>query len=514
MALVDQFEASACQFATKTAVVDAGGRLTYAQLAVEVTRLCAVLERLGAVSGDRIVMQVTNSREAVVTIWAVLRLGAVLVPLHAVSRAEGLLPAVRDSDPRWAIIGSEQYGGLDALAEAAGSLERAMVWSSGKAGLWDTDVRCVACSLEGDVRPVAESPHGSRSVDQALAMILYTSGSTGAPKGVMLTHGNMAAAVGAVNAYLKIDERDVLYSALPLSSSYGIYQPILGLAIGSTVVLDRSFAFPAKSLEMMAVERATVFAGVPTMYAWLARSTILDRYDLSGLRIMTRAAAPLPLAHARRVRERLPQARLFVMYGQTECKRISYLDPVEFDRRPGSVGRGMPAQELGVVDDEGRRVAPGETGELVVSGPHVMQGYWGKPDETARKLRPIAGDDRHWLHTEDLFRIDVDGYLYFVGRRDEIFKVGGHKVSPAEIEEILVQMPGIAEAAVIGVPNAEWGQVVKAFVVAAGDAVPTAELVIRFCAQRLRGFMVPKAVAFVKQLPKTESGKVRRRDLA
>ena len=143
-----------------------------------------------------------------------------------------------------------------------------------------------------------------------------------------------------------------------------------------------------------------------------------------------------------------------------------------------------------------------------------MQGYWGKPDETARKLRPIAGDDRHWLHTEDLFRIDVDGYLYFVGRRDEIFKVGGHKVSPAEIEEILVQMPGIAEAAVIGVPNAEWGQVVKAFVVAAGDAVPTAELVIRFCAQRLRGFMVPKAVAFVKQLPKTESGKVRRRDLA
>jgi acyl-coenzyme A synthetase/AMP-(fatty) acid ligase len=288
---------------------------------------------------------------------------------------------------------------------------------------------------------------------------------------------------------------------------------LLGLAVGATIVLDRSFTFPAKSLELMAAERATVFAGVPTMYAWLARSTILERYDLGSLRILTSAAAALPMAHAQRVRERLPAARLYVMYGQTECKRISYLEPEEFERRAGSVGRGMPFQDLAVVDEQGLRVAAGETGELVVTGPHVMQGYWGRPEETARKLRPIEGDARRWLHTEDLFRLDEDGYLYFVGRRDDVFKVGGHKVSPAEIEEVLVRIPGVVEAAVVGVPDAEWGQAVKAYIVPAETGAPTPEAVMRQCAERLRAFMVPKSVEFLAQLPKTESGKIRKRDL-
>jgi len=513
MALVDQFETSARRRPDGTALVDARGRLTYAQLLDQVARFLAMLEALGVAPGDRIVMQVTNSREAAVTVWAVLRLGAVLVPLHSISRAEGSLAVVRDCNPRWAIIGSEQYAGLDALTSGAESLRGVAVWSSGRPGPWDNDARCVTCALAVEASTVVDALRASKLADESLAAILYTSGSTGEPKGVMLTHGNMAAAVSAVNAYLGLGDSDVLYSALPLSSSYGLYQLILGLAVGATVVLDRSFAFPAKSLELMAAERATVFAGVPTMYAWLAHSTILERYDLGSLRIMTSAAAALPLAHARRVRERLPQARLFVMYGQTECKRISYLEPDDFDRRPGSVGRGLSRQELAVVDDNGFRVGPGETGELVVAGPHVMQGYWGKPEETARKLRPIQGDDRPWLHTDDLFRMDVEGYLYFIGRRDDVFKVGGHKVSPAEVEETLVRMPGVVEAAVTGVPDAEWGQVVKAFVVTGEEAAPTAEDVIRFCAQRLRGFMVPKSVTFVKQLPKTESGKVRRRDL-
>lgn len=296
MALVDQFETSARRRPGATAIVDVGGRLTYAQLHSQVTQFLAMLESLGVAPGDRIVMQVTNSREAAVTVWAVLRLGAVLVPLHSVSRAGGPLAVVRDCNPRWAIIGSEQYAGLDALAGAAESLKGVVVWSSGRPGLWNADVRCVTCALEIEAHPMFDAPRlrASKLADESLAAILYTSGSTGEPKGVMLTNGNMAAAVSSVNAYLGLDERDVLYSALPLSSSYGLYQLILGLAVGATVVLDRSFTFPAKSLELMATERATVFAGVPTMYAWLAHSTILDRYDLGCLRIMTSAAAALP----------------------------------------------------------------------------------------------------------------------------------------------------------------------------------------------------------------------------
>ena len=519
MALTDLFEIAARSRPTRKAVVDWRASLEYAGLAVEANRLARALQARGLASGDRVVMQVTNSVEAAITTWAVLASGGVLVPLHAVQRGEALLPVLRDCTPRWAVLGAEQQGTLAQLAMASPDLQGAFCWAGTRPSAatvedprlerWAQDGGADACSTAHSERTSQhEVPR-----DDSLAAILYTSGSTGEPKGVMLTHGNMCAAVRAVNAYLRLDDGDVIYSPLPLSSSYGLYQLLLGLAIGATVVLDRSFTFPAKSLELMARERATVLAGVPTMYAWLARSTILDRYDLSRLRIMTSAAAALPAAHAQRVRERLPGARLYVMYGQTECKRISYLEPDEFPRRPGSVGRGMPFQDLAVVDEQGRRVAAGETGELVVTGPHVMLGYWGRPQETARKLRPIQDDPRRWLHTEDLFRIDADGYLYFVGRRDEVFKVGGHKVSPAEIEEVLVRIPGVLEAAVVGVPDPEWGSVVNAFLVPADEGAPSVDAILRECARHLRPFMVPKAVEFLAQLPKTESGKVRKRDL-
>jgi acyl-coenzyme A synthetase/AMP-(fatty) acid ligase len=249
------------------------------------------------------------------------------------------------------------------------------------------------------------------------------------------------------------------------------------------------------------------------MFAWLGNTPILEKYDLSGLRILTSAAAALPIEHARRVRERLPHARLFVMYGQTECKRISYLEPEDFDRKAGSVGRGIPYQEHAVIDEGGRRVQPGEIGELAVSGPHVMRGYWRDAQGTARKLRPIANSERTWLHTDDLFKVDVDGYLYFMGRRDDILKIGGNKVSPREIEELLCQIPAVSEAAVIGMPDDVWGQAAKAYVALKDGATFTEQEVIQYCTPRLRGFMVPKQVVFVRSLPKTESGKIKKRDL-
>lgn len=519
MALIELFEAAARRRPTYRAVVDTRLALDYAALSVEANRLARALLARGLAPGDRVVMQVTNSAEAAVTAWAVLASGGVLIPVHAVLRGEGLSAVLRDCTPRWAVLGAEQQGTLAQLAVASPGLRCAFGWTGPRATTGaSANPRLESWSLGGGVG-ASEGAHPEPMTglavprDDSLAAILYTSGSTGEPKGVMLTHANMSAAVRAVNAYLHLDDSDVIYSPLPLSSSYGLYQLLLGLAIGATVVLDRSFTFPAKCLELLVREGATVLAGVPTMYAWLARSTILERYDLSKLRIMTSAAAALPLAHAQRVRERLPGARLYVMYGQTECKRISYLEPDEFARRPGSVGRGMPFQDLAVVDEQGRRVAPGETGELVVTGPHVMQGYWGRPEETLRKLRPIDGDTRRWLHTEDLFRIDPDGYLYFVGRRDDVFKVGGHKVSPAEVEEVLVRIPGVLEAAVVGVPDPEWGRAVNAFLVPAEEGAPSVDAVLRECARQLRSFMVPKALEFLTALPKTESGKVRKRDL-
>jgi long-chain acyl-CoA synthetase len=240
---------------------------------------------------------------------------------------------------------------------------------------------------------------------------------------------------------------------------------------------------------------------------------MLEKVDLSSVRILTSAAAALPTEHARRVRARLPNARLFVMYGQTECKRISYLEPDDLERKAGSVGRGIPHQEHAVIDEEGRRVGSGEIGELAVSGPHVMRGYWRDPEGTARKLRPIADSNQIWLHTDDLFRTDDDGYLYFVGRRDDILKIGGNKVSPREIEDLLCQLPAVAEAAVIGMADDVWGQAAKAYLVLRDGTACTEEEVIRYCTSRLRGFMVPKQVVFIRAMPKTESGKIKKRDL-
>jgi amino acid adenylation domain-containing protein len=499
------FEAAAWLHATKPAVVTPERRLSFGQLRSEAQALAAVFRGLGLQRGDRVAIVLPNTVDAAVTIWGVWAAGGVVIPVHAALRGEGLQAVLRDADPRWAVTAGELALSFAAMREALPGAGRLLVWSPRPDAV---DVLPLAPGTQGDAAP---GPAGGDATD--VAALIYTSGSTGEPKGVMLSHANMAAAMLAVNAYLRLESSDIVYSPLPLSSSYGLYQLLSSLSLGATIVLDRSFAFPARSLALLAAERATVLAAVPTMYAWLATSPRLTEFDLSSLRILTSAASSLPVEHARRVRERLPQARLYVMYGQTECKRISFLDPDDLERKPGSVGRGMPFQEHAVVDEEGRPVAAGESGELVVRGPHVMVGYWRKPELTAWKLRSCATPGETWLHTDDLFRLDEDGFLYFVGRRDDILKVGGHKVSPREVEEVLCQMPGVREAAVIGMPDEAWGEAVRAFVVQGEGAALDAAAVQRFCSARLRGFMVPKAVDFLRDLPKTESGKVKKREL-
>jgi long-chain acyl-CoA synthetase len=506
--------ASALVHTNKTAVVAGDVRLSYAQLQAEALRLAGALRHAGALAGHRVAMMIANSAEAAVSAWAVLEAGCVLVPIHAGSRKAALQSVLDDCEPHWIISSAELSGALAAISPSSESPPRVFLWLSGGASNVRMPPDRVVCwSFSNEPGESVPENGVSDATPQSLAALLYTSGSTGEPKGVMLTHSNMLAAVRAVNAYLHWESSDIIYSALPLSSSYGLYQLLSGLAVGATVLLDRSFAFPLRSLALVASEKATVFAGVPTMYAWLASSGVVEAHDLRALRILTSAAAALPIEHSRRIRTLLPWARLFVMYGQTECKRISYLDPADLDRKPGSVGQGLPFQQHAIVDDHGVAVATGGIGELVVSGPHVMQGYWRKPLPSEHKLKPIHGSAQVWLHTDDLFRSDEDGYLYFMGRRDDLLKIGGHKVSPREVEEVLCQFPEVREAAVVGAPDATWGQVVRAFLVCNEQASVTPEEVIRFCNSRLPGYMVPRSVVLVHELPKTESGKVRKRDL-
>lgn len=461
--LHELFRAATVKHRSKQAVIDTSRRITYGELEDQSLAFAARLRESGARGGDRVAICLPGGVDAAIALWGSLEAGAVVVPVHAALRGEALAAMLEDADPAWLI------------------------------------------SAPGAITPrTCTSGEDSRG----LAALLYTSGSTGTPRGVMLTHGNMTAALGMVNDYLEIGPQDIIHSALPLSSSYGLYQLLIGLASGATVVLDQGFAFPASCLARMQREQATVVAAVPTMLGWMARSPLLERHDLSRVRLVTSAAAALPAAHALALKRRLPQARVCVMYGQTECKRISYLDPDELEAHPDSVGRGLKGQDHRVIDADGKSVRPGEVGELIVRGPHVMRGYWRRPDESARKLRKLGSDAESWLFTGDAFTVDAAGLLRFAGRKDEIMKIGGHKVSPAEIESVLCQIPEVLEAAVVGVADEQWGQVAAAFVVKMDGSSLHADDVRRYCSQRLRGYMVPRVVVFRNSLPKSASGKI------
>jgi acyl-CoA synthetase (AMP-forming)/AMP-acid ligase II len=258
-------------------------------------------------------------------------------------------------------------------------------------------------------------------------------------------------------------------------------------------------------------ERVTGFPLVPTISALLLQMD-LGKYDLSSLRYVTNTAAALPTAHILELRQRLPHVRLYSMYGLTECKRVSYLPPEQIDRRPTSVGRGMPNEEVYVIDEQGNRLVSG-IGELVIRGSNVMKGYWELPEETARMLRPGPLPGEMVLHSGDLFRMDEEGYLYFVGRKDDIIKTRGEKVSPREVENVLYELAGVAEAAVVGVPDAVLGQAVKAVLTLRDGATLGEQDVLRHCSRRLENFMVPKLVEFREAMPKTSTGKIDKKTL-
>jgi acyl-CoA synthetase (AMP-forming)/AMP-acid ligase II len=350
-----------------------------------------------------------------------------------------------------------------------------------------------------------------KNLDIDLAAIVYTSGSTGEAKGVMLSHRNMLSACASISTYLEIAEDEVILGLLPLAFDYGLYQMIMAARAGACLVLERSFAYPAKVLRVMVDEEVTAFPGVPTIFAMLGQLTNLADYDFSKIRCVTNTAAALPLKHISLLKRLFPTARIYSMYGLTECKRCTYLPPRDLDRKPTSVGIAIPNTELWLVDEVGRRVMePHVVGQLVIRGATVMQGYWGKPEATAEKLKsgPLPGE--HVLYTGDYCKLDEEGYLYFVGRMDDVIKSRGEKVAPKEVEAVLFDIEGVREAAVIGAPDEVLGQVVKAFVVLEPGVTLTEKEIMRACQERLESFMVPKHVSFVTDLPKTETGKIKK----
>jgi amino acid adenylation domain-containing protein len=493
----------------KVALVSGGRRLTYSQVERGANQLAHALIDRGVTRGDRVLLLLANGPELVMGIFAALKAGAAFVVVNPTTKAEKLAYLLRDSGAR-ALLTSSGRAPLAAQLLATQPLLRSAAISTGTAssevlphGLWPWEETC------GRMPTV---PPANRSVDLDLACLIYTSGSTGEPKGVMSDHSNMVFAAESIIEYLGNTAEDVVLGVLPLSFSYGLYQLLMTFHFGGRLVLERGFAYPGEILRQIGAEGVTGLAGVPTLFSVLL-SMDLSEFDLTSVRYLTNAAAALPPAHIQRLRQAFPHARLYSMYGLTETKRTLFLAPEELDRRPDSVGKAIPGTEVWLEDDSGKRLGPGEVGELVVRGRHVMRGYWGDPRSTAERFPPGPLPGERVCRTGDLFRVDEEGFFYFVSRKDDIIKSRGEKVSPKEIEDVLYRLPEIREAAVIGVPDPMLGQAIKAFVVVNGEGLTEADI-LRHCRAHLEDLLVPQVIELRAELPKTLSGKIRKAELA
>ena len=505
MLLQQLFETTVSRVPDKVGLVTGARRYTYRELDALSARLAASLRRLGVKRGDRVTIFADNGVEVVVGVFGALKAGAVFMPVNSLTKSDKLAYLLNDSRAA-CLVTTQVLRGIWDQALARNTSVRACLVS----GLRSADADARLKSYDEAVAGDPGNPQLTLTIDQDLASIIYTSGSTGEPKGVMLTHLNMVSAARSVNGYLGMTGEDVIMCALPLAFDYGLYQILMGFMVGATIVLEHSFSFPVKILETMATQGVTVFPGVPTMFSMIMGLDNLSRFDLRRLRMITNTAAALSERHIQELRALFPQATLFSMYGLTECKRVTYLPPEQLDIRPTSVGRGMPNEEVYLVDDGGQRLPNGSTGELVVRGSNVMRGYWEKPEHTARRLKPGPHPGEMVLCSGDVFRTDEEGYLYFVARRDDIIKSRGEKVSPKEVENVLYGLEGVQDAAVVGVPDEVLGQAIKAFVVFRPGCKHSEKDVIRHCQGHLESFMVPKYIAVVAELPKTDTGKIRK----
>ncbi len=504
--LMDLLDAAARMHPQRTALVCDGERLSFETLNARMLQYASGLIGCGVREGDRVVLLMDNSVAMVAWLFAVLRAGAICVPLNPQVKADKLGVILGSCRPT-ALLGHASLATTWRGALAGSSVE-CQVLVIGECALLDPGERSWEALPTGRDAPA----HAARDPQQP-AFISHTSGTTGIPKGVVLSHHSLATITATITGYLGITESDVIFSALPLSFNYGLTQLLVACAAGATLVLERSFTFPVRILQTMAREGATVFPAVPTMYAMLAPLNDFRSAALPSLRLMTSASAPLDPGLGASIRARFPDAPLCEMYGQTECTRISYMPPAQYSQRPGSVGQGLPGQCWWLRDEAGRRLPHGSSGELVVQGDHVMLGYWQDPDATRQKiaLDPTTGE--RVLFTGDLFRSDEVGWLYFVERMDDIIMTRGEKVSPREVERVLQRLPGVAECMVVGVDDPLLGQAVRAYVACMPDVVLEERQVIRHCLSQLESYMAPKSVGFVDALPRTYNGKVRRQPL-
>jgi acyl-CoA ligase (AMP-forming) (exosortase A-associated) len=503
-------QTSASRVPQKEALVHGGQRVTYEEAWRRTSGLAQGLRQAGLQRGERVGIYMDACIPQALSIFAVSRAGGVFVPINGVLFPEQVAHIVQDCGMRGLITTPGKLAALAPVVDQVASLEFVVVTSDGA----PSSIRQKLLHFE-DLE--ALTPPGSwpePSISKDLAAILYTSGSTGKPKGVMLSHANVMAGSTIVSTYLEIKAQERILAVLPFSFDAGLNQLMTAVQQGATCVL-LNFVFARDIVRMLIKEQITGLAGVPTLWSLLAQpNSTLTKQPLPYLRYITNTGGAMPQSVLAVLRHALPTTKIYLMYGLTEAFRSAYLPPSELERRPTSMGKAIPDTEILVINEHGQLCKPGEPGELVHRGPTVSMGYWGRPEDTARALRPNPllppemGDCERVCYSGDLVKMDEDGFLYFIGRRDTLIKSSGYRISPTEVEEVLFQSGRVRHAAVIGIPDEVLGQAIKAFVVPKDGESIAADDLLSFCGEHMPRYMVPKMIEFLEELPKTSSGKV------
>jgi len=468
----------------RIALVAGDERLTYSAFRDRVTALSTRLVEAGLARGDRVAVLLPKSIGECVALFAIAQAGAAFVPIHPSLRPSQVRHIVEDCGARILVTEPALRSILgDTLAVSA-----------------ETAAESILLTL-----PDWDGP----SPPEDLAAILYTSGSTGLPKGVMLSHANLIAGTRIVRTYLGITPEERILSVLPLAFDYGLNQLLTTVEQGACLVL-LDVRFGDEVVRAIETHRITGLAGVPTLWTLLTRAAPrLAKADLSSLRYITNSGGGVPRETVARLRQALPHTRIVLMYGLTEAFRSTWLPPEELDARPGSMGRAIPETEIFAVTADGRRTRPGETGILMHRGPTVSLGYWNRPDETAKVLvpDPLAPLGPPLCRSGDLVIEDAEGYFTFVGRDDAMIKTSGFRVSPGEVEAALMATGAFSAVAVIGLPDPSLGQRLHAVGIPVPNSPPL-DAILRAVRESVAPHMVPRTVETVSALPVTPNGKV------
>ncbi len=464
--------------------------LNYAALDVASAHLSGLLGERGITRGDRVGIMLPNIPHFPVCYYGALRAGAIVVPMNVLLKRREVAYYLKDS-------GAKLLFAWEGFAEEA------------QAGAAEAGAECIIVTIAGFVELVGSAPADNSVADVEdgdTAVLLYTSGTTGQPKGAELTHANLSSNAEGSRGLFGLGSEAVVLGALPLFHSFGQTCGMNAtLGGGGTLTLVPRFE-PGKALEVMQRDAVNVFEGVPTMYGALLHHPERERYDVSALRLCGSGGSALPVELMRNF-EAAFDCKVLEGYGLSESSPVASFNHADRERKPGSIGTPITGVQMRVVDDDRAEVETGEIGEIVIKGPNVMKGYWQRPEATAETI--VDG----WLYTGDMARVDEDGYFFIVDRKKELIIRGGYNVYPREVEEVLYEHPSVREAAVLGIPHDEYGEEIGAAVSLTDDGQATPDELRDFVRERVAAYKYPRAVWIVDDLPKGPTGKILKREI-